>query len=140
MGFTRFTKNVLNVSALPDRVQNQSSALKLVFDQAGVDIKTALNALISELEAKNAATNIGADVASVTEKTLQGILTAYENEIANRYTKAETDNVVTADTKDLAIRQYVYGVRFKTDTNIFTVVKGRFILGSEVGSLAITEW
>ena len=51
MAFNRFTKNVLNVSALPDRVQNQASMLKATFDQAGVDIKLALNALIAELEA-----------------------------------------------------------------------------------------
>ena len=118
MGFTKFTKNVLNVSALPDRVQNQSSALKLVFDQAGVDIKTALNALISELEAKNAATNIGADVASVTEKTLQGILTAYENEIANRYTKAETNNAILADTNEL-----IADVKIDLATGLLTVTK-----------------
>ena len=46
MAFTRFTKSVLNVSALPDRVQNQAQTLKATFDQAGVDIKAALNALI----------------------------------------------------------------------------------------------
>lgn len=118
MGFTKFTKNVLNVSALPDRVQNQASSLKLVFDQAGVDIKAALNALISELEAKVAAANIGADVASVTEKTVQAILTAFENEIANRYTKEETNNVVLADTNEL-----IADVKIDLATGLLTVTK-----------------
>lgn len=118
MGFTKFTKNVLNVSALPDRVQNQASSLKLVFDQAGVDIKAALNALISELEAKVAAANIGADVASVTEKNVQGILTAFENEIANRYTKAETNNAILADTNEL-----IADVKIDLATGLLTVTK-----------------
>ena len=74
MAFTRFTKNVLNVSALPDRVQNQASALKATFDQAGADIKEALNALIAELEKSSSASNIGADVTSVATKTLQAVL------------------------------------------------------------------
>lgn len=118
MGFTKFTKNVLNVSALPDRVQNQASSLKLVFDQAGVDIKAALNALISELEAKVAAANIGADVASVTEKNVQSILTAFENEIANRYTKAETNNAILADTNEL-----IADVKIDLATGLLTVTK-----------------
>lgn len=101
MGFTRFTKNVLNVSALPDRVQNQANALKATFDQAGVDIKAALNALIVELEAITSANNIGADVGSVTTKTVQAILTAFEAEIADRYTKNEIDTLVSSGTNDL---------------------------------------
>ena len=96
MAFTRFTKNVLNVSALPDRVQNQAQALKATFDQAGVDIKTALNALIVELEASTSADNIGADVQSVATKTVQAILTAFEEAIADRYTKTEAETLPSA--------------------------------------------
>ena len=101
MAFTRFTKSVLNVSALPDRVQNQASALKATFDQAGVDIKTALNALIVELEASTSADNIGADVQSVATKTVQAILDAFEEAIANRYTKTESETLVSEETNDL---------------------------------------
>ena len=101
MAFTRFTKNVLNVSALPDRVQNQANALKATFDQAGVDIKTALNALIVELEASTSADNIGADVQSVATKTVQAILNAFEEAIANRYTKTESETLVSEETNDL---------------------------------------
>ena len=87
MGFNRLTKSVLNISGLPDRVQNQATTLKALFDQAGVDIKEALNALMTELEASTSANNIGADVTSVATKTVQAILTAYEEAIADRYTK-----------------------------------------------------
>lgn len=101
MAFNRFTKNVLNVSALPDRVQNQASMLKATFDQAGVDIKLALNALIAELEASTSASNIGADVQSVATKTVQAILTAFEEAIADRYTKTEAETMLATSTNDL---------------------------------------
>lgn len=101
MAFNRFTKNVLNVSALPDRVQNQAQALKATFDQAGVDIKLALNALIAELEASTSASNIGADVQSVATKTVQAILTAFEESIADRYTKTEAETLIATGTNDL---------------------------------------
>lgn len=101
MAFNRFTKNVLNVSALPDRVQNQAQALKATFDQAGVDIKLALNALIAELEANTSASNIGADVQSVATKTVQAILTAFEESIADRYTKTEAETLIATGTNDL---------------------------------------
>ena len=60
MGFNRLTKSVLNISGLPDRVQNQSNVLKALFDQAGVDIKEALNTLATELENDTSAESLGA--------------------------------------------------------------------------------
>ena len=101
MGFNRFTKNVLNISGLPDRVQNQAATLKALFDQAGVDIKEALNALMAQLEANIAADSIGADVGSVATKTVQAILTAYEEAIADRYTKTEAETLVSTETNNL---------------------------------------
>ena len=118
MGFTRFTKNVLNVSALPDRVQNQASTLKLTFDKAGADIKEALNALIVELESKASAGNIGADVSSVATKTVQAILTTFEAQIADRYTKTETETLVAGDTNNL-----VADVDVNLTTGVITVTK-----------------
>ena len=118
MAFTRFTKNVLNVSALPDRVQNQAQTLKATFDQAGVDIKTALNALIAELEASTSADNIGADVQTVATKTVQAILTAFEEEIANRYTKTEAETLIATGTNDL-----VADIDVNLTTGVITVTK-----------------
>lgn len=118
MSFTRFTKNVLNVSALPDRVQNQAPTLKAIFDQAGADIKAALNALIAELEASTSADNIGADVQSVATKTVQAILTAFEEEIANRYTKTEAETLLAEGTNNL-----VADVDVNLTTGIITITK-----------------
>lgn len=118
MGFTRFTKNVLNVSALPDRVQNQASALKLVFDQSGVDIKAALNGLIAELEDSASAGSIGASVESVTTNTIQAILTAFDEYIADRYTKNETDTLISANTNTL-----ISDVDINLTTGVITITK-----------------
>ena len=118
MAFTRFTKNVLNVSALPDRVQNQANVLKATFDQAGVDIKEALNALIAELETSTSASNIGANVGSVATKTVQAILTSFEGAIANRYTKAEAETLLATGTNNL-----VADVDVNLTTGVITVTK-----------------
>jgi hypothetical protein len=109
---------VLNVSALPDRVQNQANVLKATFDQAGVDIKEALNALIAELEKSSSASNIGADVTSVATKTLQAVLNAFEVSIANRYTKLEADTLLTSVTNTL-----VADVDVNLTTGVITVTK-----------------
>lgn len=118
MAFTRFTKNVLNVSALPDRVQNQAQALKATFDQAGVDIKEALNALIAELETSTSASNIGANVGSVATKTVQAILTSFEGAIANRYTKLEAETLLASGTNNL-----VADIDVNLTTGVITVTK-----------------
>ena len=118
MGFNRFTKSVLNISGLPDRVQNQATTLKALFDQAGVDIKEALNALMTELEASTSANNIGADVSTVATKTVQAILTAYEEAIADRYTKLEAGTLVLEETNNL-----VADVDVNLTTGVITVTK-----------------
>ena len=118
MAFNRFTKNVLNVSALPDRVQNQASTLKATFDQAGVDIKEALNSLITELEASTSASNIGANIGSVTTKTVQAILTNFEAAIANRYTKLEADTLLSEGTNEL-----VSNFDIDLNTGIITITR-----------------
>ena len=118
MAFNRFTKNVLNVSALPDRVQNQASTLKATFDQAGVDIKEALNSLITELEASTSASNIGANIGSVTTKTVQAILTNFEDAIANRYTKLEADTLLSEGTNEL-----VSNFDIDLNTGIITITR-----------------
>lgn len=79
MAFTKLTKSVLNISALPDRVENQSQVLKATFDQAGVDIKEAHNVLITELEADTSAESLGA-------KNPNGEASAVQVELNNLYT------------------------------------------------------
>jgi hypothetical protein len=92
MGFTKLEKSVLNVSALPDRVENQAQQLKATFDQAGEDIKEAHNQLIDELGANTAAGNIGA-VSSKTgaKTTVQAELDKLNDRIKVDFTELEID-------------------------------------------------
>lgn len=97
MAFNRFTKSVLNVSALPDRVQNQASTLKATFDQAGVDIKDGLNGLIDELEASTAAANIGAKNTQSGNSTVQTELNTLNTKMADKVDKVTGKQLSTED-------------------------------------------
>lgn len=97
MAFTRFTKSVLNVSALPDRVQNQASTLKATFDQAGVDIKDALNALTDELEANTSAGSIGARNTQLGNSTVQAELDLLNTKLTNKVDKTSGKQLSTED-------------------------------------------
>lgn len=69
MAFSRLSADVQNIAKLDDEPNDvggmTAAELKAAFDQAGVDIKTFVNLLASELEARSAAGNIGIE-------TLQG--------------------------------------------------------------------
>ena len=97
MAFNRFTKSVLNVSALPDRVENQASTLKATFDQAGVDIKDGLNALIEELEVSTAAANIGAKNTQSGNSTVQTELNTLNTKMADKVDKVTGKQLSTED-------------------------------------------
>ena len=97
MAFTRFTKNVLNVSALPDRVQNQAQTLKATFDQAGVDNKEAHNLLIDELEAVTSAESLGAKDVNGEKTTVQAELDSVRTSVNERVEKVEGKQLSTED-------------------------------------------
>jgi hypothetical protein len=97
MAFNRFTKNVLNVSGLPDRVQNQAQALKLTFDQAGVDIKNSLNGLMDELESNTSAENLGAKTHTGEKSTVQELLDGMFTSISDKVEKEEGKQLSTED-------------------------------------------
>lgn len=118
MGFTKITTEVKNISALPDKVNDQASWLKGKFDQAGETIKTAVNGLIDELTSKTAGESIGVDITSVTSKTLQAVLEAFETAIADRYTKTEADTLVSS-----GINSLVADVDVNLTTGVITVTK-----------------
>lgn len=101
MAFERMTENVMNISGLPNVVVGQASMLKNTFDKSGKDMKTFINNFLDVLESQIASQSIGASVETVPEKTVQAILTAFESEILNRYTKSETDTLVSTDTNNL---------------------------------------
>ena len=97
MAFTKLTKSVLNISALPDRVENQAQTLKATFDQAGVDIKDAHNALIVELEADTSAESLGAKNPNGEASTIQAELTNIYISLTGKIDKAEGKQLSTED-------------------------------------------
>lgn len=101
MAFPKMEENVLNISALENKPKMSAEELKGIFDKAGLSIKTFINTLVDGLSAATAASNIGADVASVTTKTLQAVLNAFEAAIAERYTKMQTDTLIGEETNNL---------------------------------------
>ena len=99
--FNKLTKNVLNISALADRPTMSAEELKAFFDKAGLDIKNFLNDLIEQMAAETAGEHIGVNVESVATKTLQAVLTAFEEAIAERYTKGEVNTSLAQETNNL---------------------------------------
>lgn len=97
MAFTKLTKSVLNISALPDRVENQAQVLKATFDQAGVDIKEAHNVLITELEADTSAESLGAKNPNGETSTVQSELDNLYTSMTGKIDKAEGKQLSTED-------------------------------------------
>ena len=116
--FNKMTKNVLNISALDNRPVMSAEELKATFDRAGVDIKEAFNGLVEQLASETAGEHIGADVESVATKTLQAVLTAFDEAIKDRYTKAEVDTSVSQETNNL-----VSDFDINLTTGVITVTK-----------------
>ena len=99
--FNKMTKNVLNISALDNRPVMSAEELKATFDRAGVDIKESFNGLVEQLASETAGEHIGVNVESVATKTLQAVLTAFDEAIKDRYTKNEVDTSVSQETNNL---------------------------------------
>ena len=116
--FDKMTKNVLNISALDNRPVMSAEELKATFDRAGVDIKEAFNGLVEQLASETAGEHIGANVESVATKTLQAVLTAFDEAIKDRYTKNEVDTSVSQKTKNL-----VSDFDINLTTGVITVTK-----------------
>lgn len=116
--FNKMTKNVLNISALENRPVMSAEELKATFDRAGVDIKEAFNGLVEQLASETAGEHIGANVESVATKTLQAVLTAFDEAIKDRYTKNEVDTSVSQETNNL-----VSDFDINLTTGVITVTK-----------------
>ena len=103
--------------AVPDINMNE-----VVWDSAtlyyGKFDLTNIDTLMAQLEASTAADSIGADVNSVATKTVQAILTAYEEAIADRYTKLESDTMLSENTNNL-----VADLDVNLTTGMITVTK-----------------
>jgi hypothetical protein len=112
------TKNVLNISALDNRPSISAEKLKETFDKAGADIKESFNGLVEQLASETAGEHIGANVESVATKTLQAVLTAFDEAIKDRYTKNEVDTSVSQETNNL-----VSDFDINLTTGVITVTK-----------------
>lgn len=83
------------------------------------EAKTFINEdLIPALGAPDAATDIGADIASVGGKTVQAVLDAHESRLNSGYNSTQTDAVVATNTNDL-----VKSVTFNDQDGKFTFTK-----------------
>lgn len=82
MGFKKFVTDVKNISALPDKMQNQADELKKLFDKGDEDQQTAFNGLIDELESETAAGYIGAINPETKENSnVQDVLGAFNGRV-----------------------------------------------------------
>ena len=85
MALTAPTYAVNNIQELDDLVQNQATALKVLFDKTGADTKTFLIALLAELAATTAASgakSIGVTtIAGLTGNDVQTLLAALDTAI-----------------------------------------------------------
>ena len=82
MGFKKFTTDVKNVSALPNKMQNRAEELKKTFDKGDEDQQTAFNGLIDELESEVAAGYIGAINPETKENSnVQDVLVSFNGRV-----------------------------------------------------------
>ena len=82
MGFKKFTTDVKNVSALPNKMQNKAEELKKIFDKGDEDQQTAFNGLIDELESEVAAGYIGAINPETQEKSnVQDVIVSFNGRV-----------------------------------------------------------
>lgn len=128
MSIQPFSKDVEIIQKLDDEPNDVTgltpAELKLRFDQAAIWLKDYINnTLIPALSGSasggsTGASNIGASVEDFPGSTVQAILTAYNDALVDRYTKAQTRSYVSQETNDL-----VETVDFNAVTGVITVTK-----------------
>ena len=86
MAFTAPVYDVNNIQGLADLTQNQATAVKVLFDKTGADIKTFLIAFLAELasvtDGSSGADNVGATaITGLSGATVQALLEALKSHI-----------------------------------------------------------
>lgn len=109
-----------DVSSAPDRLTGTASENKNIFDRA---VKTVVepkyNALIEDLQGEGGAGNIGlSPIEGLTGGTVQETLAAVKSLIDNRYTKLESDTILSTQTNDL-----IQSFDIDLGTGVITVTK-----------------
>lgn len=97
--FTRFPGLTQPISKLSDRPNAQdgitANDLKARFDQTALDVASALDNLMTELEATTAAQNIGVEAIATSPQYLQGILQWLYDQIVNATVGEIPDGSIT---------------------------------------------
>ncbi|MBC8537226.1 hypothetical protein [Feifania hominis] len=119
MAFQRADENRSIWRAKPDILQDQSATLKADWDRLLNENAQELNGLIDELEASTAAGQIGSEtITGVAGNTVQAALASVKGLIDGRYTKTESDALISQATANL-----VEEVDVNLTTGVITVTK-----------------
>lgn len=107
------------VISAPNVLNGTAADNKRVFDKLIRQVVSVLfNQLVDALTATTGAKEIGADVPTVTTKTVQAILSAFDTAITDRYTKKEVESLTSQETTNL-----VENVDVNLTTGVMTITK-----------------
>ena len=128
------------VQSLPNKLTGTAEQNKQKFDQLVADVVgPQFNALVEMLEASGGAQEIGATVNGIEATKIQGVLNALKSlidsnkttqgatnsglqeEIENRYTKNQTDNLLKQKLDAATGNELVKSISFNSDTGVFTI-------------------
>lgn len=128
------------VTSAPDKLTGTAAENKALFDRLIRQVVAArYNALVDALQAVTGAGEIGAGVDGIDGSTVQAILTALkalrdsdssaqgatntslQAEIDNRYTKDQTDTLLSAKFDTVKANELVKTIQFNGDTGVFTI-------------------
>lgn len=128
------------VQSLPNKLTGTAEQNKQKFDQLVADVVgPQFNALVEMLEASGGAQEIGATVNGIEATKIQGVLNALKSlidsnrttqgatnsglqeEIENRYTKNQTDNLLKQKLDAATGEELVKAIEFNSDTGVFTI-------------------
>lgn len=128
------------VTSAPDKLTGTAAENKALFDRLIRQVVAArYNALVDALQAVTGAGEIGAGVDGIDGSTVQAILTALkalrdsdvsgqgatntsvQSALENRYTKDQTDTLLSAKFDTVKANELVKTIQFNGDTGVFTI-------------------
>ena len=128
------------VVAAPDALNGTATENKMVFDRLIREaVAVQFNALVDALTAASGASEIGAAVEGIDAGTVLGVLSALkvlhdttvekqetintnvQQELNDRYTKEQTDNLLKDKADTTTTNQLVKSISFSAETGVFTI-------------------
>lgn len=132
--------NAYGVVSAPDILTGTPAQNKAVFDRLIRSVVAVyFNALVDAITSPSGANEIGAEVSGIDSTTVLGVLstlktlqdnlsssqgatnTSLQNEINNRYTKAQTDSLVSSKADVTTVNTLVKSITFNSDNGVFTI-------------------